>query len=372
MQHLPDGAQKKLQERREEGSFRSLRHFEGLIDLCSNDYLGFAIHPFIIKAAQDALTTFGRIGSGGSRLLTGNHPLFNRVEEQVAAFHQGESALFFSSGYEANSGLIAAISRKGDIILYDSLCHASIREGIRLSVATSYSFNHNDLNDLREKLIKYDKNVYVITESVFSMDGDICPLEEMMLLCEKYGARLIIDEAHATGVIGPKGAGLVQQCGVQDAVFARIHTFGKGIGASGAVIIGSKEMRDYLINFCRSFIYTTAPNLAAVAAVQAAYDLLSKGSPELQQLKSIMQQVDGISSGMEIRGTGSAIRTIVIPGNEQVRRVANQIQEAGYLVLPVLAPTVPEGSERLRICLHAYNTLEEVQSVIGIIERTLA
>jgi 8-amino-7-oxononanoate synthase len=193
-----------------------------------------------------------------------------------------------------------------------------------------------------------------------------------MLICEKHGARVIIDEAHATGVIGPQGAGLVQLCGLQDAVFARIHTFGKGIGASGAVVIGSTDLRDYLINFCRSFIYTTAPNLAAAAAAQSAYDLLSSGAPELQQLKSIMQQVDVISSGVEIRGTGTAIRTIVIPGNEHVRRVANQIQAAGYLVLPVLAPTVPEGSERLRICLHAFNTVDEVQSVIGIIERTLA
>lgn len=372
MQHLPDGALRKLQERKDNHSFRSLRHFQGMIDLSSNDYLGFATHPDILHATQAALVKFGRLGSGGSRLLTGNHPVFEQLETEIAKFHDSDTALFFGSGYEANSGLISAVCRKGDVILYDAFCHASIREGVRLSLAASYSYQHNDLTELETQLNKYSGNIYVITESIFSMDGDICPLEAIVQLCKKYGARLIIDEAHATGVLGPKGGGLVQLFGLQKDIFARVHTFGKGIGASGAAVLGSHDLRDYLINFCRPFIYTTAPNLAAAAAVQAAYRQLSNDSPEWHQLQKLMQQADQIPSSFQIRGAGTAIRTVIIPGNEKVRKVANEIQEAGFLVLPVLAPTVSEGSERLRICLHAFNTVEELISVYQIIERNLA
>ena len=261
-----DFLQQKLNERKAQDAFRVLRVQEGKADFCSNDYLGIA-HRQLLK--ENGLSA----GSTGSRLLAGNWPIMERVEQEIAAFHQAEAALLFNSGYDANLGLLSSVPQKGDTIIYDQLSHASIRDGIRLSFAQAFSFAHNDLHDLQKKLQAATGNVFIVTESVFSMDGDTCALKELIAIAKQYNAHLIIDEAHATGVIGKRGEGLVQTEELQDQIFARIHTFGKAVGCHGAVVLGSAQLRDYLINFARSLIYSTALSPAAVGTIQQAYQL---------------------------------------------------------------------------------------------------
>jgi 8-amino-7-oxononanoate synthase len=371
MQNLPEKAHQKLAERMSGNAFRRLRHYNGKHDFSSNDYLGFSKHPFLLQHVSNRLSEWACIGSGGSRLLTGNHPAFEQLEKRIATFHQSETALFFGSGYEANSGLIPALASKGDTILYDSLCHASLREGIRLSFARSIAYVHNDLIDLEKKLHTSEGELYVISESVFSMDGDLCPLPGLIKLCEQYGARLILDEAHGTGVVGERGVGLAQKFQLQDKIFARIHTFGKALGVQGAAILGSEALKDYLVNFCRPFIFTTAPSLPLVAAVEAAYILLEEGSREVADLQELIKFMDQLDRQVPWLGRGSAIRTLVVPGNEHVRLVAEKVQKEGYLVLPVLAPTVPEGSERLRICLHADHSTDLIENMMRVVEKSM-
>lgn len=364
---IPVRLQQKLNERIAANALRSLRHYNGLIDFSSNDYLGLAEHPFIRARVSERLEEWGRTGSGGSRLLTGNHPAFEALEARIAAFHNAPAALLFGSGYEANSGLLSSVAGKYDTILYDSLCHASIREGIRISVGRSLSFRHNDPEDLEKKLSAVRGVAFVVTESVFSMDGDIAPLTVIAGICNKYNAYLIVDEAHATGVIGENGAGLVSQLQLEADIFARVYTFGKAMGQQGAAVLGSEQLRTYLVNFCRPFIYTTAPSISAVAAIDAAYTLLQNDLGALHTLQSLIRD----SASVFAPATApTAIRTVIVPGNDKVKAVAQVVQENGYLVLPVLSPTVPEGTERLRICLHAFNTMEEVHALGKLLHNT--
>ena len=260
MKQLPHHLSSKLEIRKQFNSLRSLQSSASLIDFASNDYLGFSqlesifnqTHQFVIEH------NFTQNGATGSRLISGNHPLYQLAEDYIAQFHQCESALIFNSGYDANVGFFSSVPQKGDLILYDELCHASIRDGIKLSNAKAYKFTHNDFEEL-EALIQRHKaaNIYVVTESVFSMDGDTPNLEELVNVCKKHNCYLVVDEAHALGVFGDKGEGLVQMLGLQEEVFARIMTFGKGLGCHGAAVLGSNELKQYLINFTRSFIYTT-------------------------------------------------------------------------------------------------------------------
>ncbi|HLK28560.1 MAG TPA: aminotransferase class I/II-fold pyridoxal phosphate-dependent enzyme, partial [Puia sp.] len=247
-----DFLHKKLNERKEQNAFRQLRLPDHKIDFCSNDYLGIVKNNLIIwnQTENCKLKTENlRHGSTGSRLLTGNYPLIEETEKLIAKFHEAPSGLIFNSGYDANVGLLSCVPQRGDTIIYDYLSHASIRDGIRLSFAESFSFAHNRLDDLEKKLKVSKGNVFVVTESVFSMDGDCAPLNEIVSLCEKYNAHLILDEAHATGVVGEKGEGLAQHLGLHEKFFARMHTFGKAVGCHGAIVLGSKTLHDYLINF---------------------------------------------------------------------------------------------------------------------------
>ena len=254
--------------------------------------------------------------------------------------------------------MLASIAAKGDTILYDTLCHASIRDGIRLSFAQAFSFAHNDPDDLRLKLARASGSLFVVTESVFSMDGDRAPLLEIANLCTSYGANLIVDEAHATGVIGKKGEGLVQALGLQKKCFARMHTFGKGLGCHGAVVLGSLTLRDYLINFARSFIYTTALPPAAIDAIRLSYQIFPALIAEREQLKSL---IAAFPSAMD-----SPVQRLIIPGNEAVKKKALELQVSGFDVRPILYPTVPKGTERLRIVLHSFNTSGELASLLTI------
>lgn len=346
---------KKLNERKEQKAFRRLRLAADKIDFCSNDYLGI-VKNNLLKLNVDGL----KHGSTGSRLLTGNYALIEETEKFIAGFHNAEAGLIFNSGYDANIGLLSCVAQKGDAILYDQLIHASIRDGIRLSFAQAFSFLHNDLEDLEKKL-KNSSNIFVVTESVFSMDGDIAPLNDLVNLCEKYNANLVVDEAHATGVIGACGEGLVQQLKLEKKCFARVHTFGKACGAHGAIILGSNELRDYLINFARSFIYSTALPEASIEAIKTSYKIFPLLQQERMHLNKLTEQIQ--NSTINIQPSTTPVQIVIIPGNEEVKKVAWQLQQNNFDVRVILYPSVPRGGERLRIVLHAFNTLDEVDNL---------
>lgn len=357
---------KNLKERTEKNSLRKLTLPAAKIDFCSNDYLGI-VHNNLLN---DKIAHNLKTGSTGSRLLAGNYNLIEETEKQIAAFHKAEAALIFNSGYDANVGVLSSVAQKGDIILYDQLCHASIRDGIRLSFAQSFSFAHNDFSELEKKLKTASENtgnIFIVTESVFSMDGDICPLQQLVHLRKKYHAHLIIDEAHAIGVIGKNGEGLCQHENLQNEIFCRIYTFGKACGCHGAVVAGSQQLKDYLINFARSFIYTTALPEHAVAAIQASYNtspFLDNERKHLQQLIKFFQQAE---LKFEKLSSSTPIQIVIVPGNEIVKNIALELQNAGFDVRPILYPTVPLNKERLRIVLHAFNTIHEVEELIKIL-----
>uniref|UniRef100_UPI00404A2BAB aminotransferase class I/II-fold pyridoxal phosphate-dependent enzyme n=1 Tax=Flavobacterium sp. TaxID=239 RepID=UPI00404A2BAB len=366
---FPNALQNKLQNRIDNNSLRSLSISNNLIDFASNDYLGFSKNRDIFQNTHQLLIekNLEVNGATGSRLLSGNHDLFQETEQFIANFHQAEDALLFNSGYDANVGFFSAVPQRNDIILYDELCHASIRDGIQMSLAKAYKFKHNDLDDLENLLQKFKLDnieIYIVTESVFSMDGDSPDLKKIALLSEKYNALLVIDEAHALGVFGKKGEGLIQSQNLQDKVFARIMTFGKGLGCHGAVVLGSTHLKQYLINFCRSFIYTTALPPHAIATILTSYKELEKSENLIIKLYENSNYFNEIVQDFSFT---SSIKSIVIPGNNNVKKAANYLQENGFNVKPILSPTVPEGQERLRFCLHSYNSKEEINEVLELL-----
>jgi 8-amino-7-oxononanoate synthase len=355
-----DFLQKKLNERIDNHSLRKLSLPDEKTDFCSNDYLGI-VKNSRLQIPDSRLSS----GSTGSRLLSGNYKLIEETEQQIAVFHQAESALLFNSGYDANIGLLSSVPQKGDTILYDQLCHASIRDGIRLSFATAFAFAHNEMDDLIKKLAHATGTVFIVTESVFSMDGDFCPLQELIAIAKNHNAHLIIDEAHATGVIGEKGEGLVQHLKMQDKIFARVHTFGKACGCHGAVVLGSRALRDYLINFARSFVFSTSLPEHSVALIKSSYEIFPLMQEERLLLKKLINQFQSANILFEKPASPTPIQIVMIPGNEEVKKVAAQLQEHNLDVRAILYPTVPKGKERLRIVLHAFNTEEEIKELIN-------
>lgn len=374
MKSLPNNLKAKLEARIQNNAMRQLPVGNDLIDFASNDYLGFSLSKSIFDETHQYLIEkgFTQNGATGSRLLSGNHQVYKETESYIAQFHQSESALIFNSGYDANVGFFSSVPQKGDLILYDELCHASIRDGIQLSYAKAYKFNHNDFEDL-ERLILRNQNttIYIVTESVFSMDGDCPNMEELIAVSEKYNCYLVVDEAHALGVFGDKGEGLVQMLALQDKVFARIMTFGKGLGCHGAAVLGSTELKQYLVNFARSFIYTTGLSPHSVATILLAYQHLKTENSNITLLKENIihfnQQKNLLGLKHIFVRSKSAIQSVIIPGNEKVKAIAKQLQEKGYDVKAILSPTVPEGQERLRFCLHSYNTKEEITAVLQLL-----
>jgi 8-amino-7-oxononanoate synthase len=376
MKKLPNHLSAKLQVREQHNSLRQLHSRSGLVDFASNDYVGLAKSKAVFQETHQYLVANNCLENGatGSRLLSGNHALYKETEEYIAAFHESESALLFNSGYDANIGFFSAVPQKGDLILYDELCHASIRDGIIMSNAKSYKFAHNDFEDL-EKLIQRCQTelveVYIVTESVFSMDGDCPNLEKLVSLSDKYHCYLVVDEAHALGVFGSKGEGFVQMLGLQDHVFVRIMTFGKGLGCHGAAILGSLELRNYLINFARSFIYTTGLSPHSVATILVAYQFLEKEKKNIEILRENIIHFNQEKNMLGLKPlfvrSKSAIQSAIIPGNANVKKMANQLQAKGFDVKAILSPTVPEGQERLRFCLHSYNSYEEISEVLRLL-----
>lgn len=341
----------------------------GCVDFCSNDYLGFARSAELKKKNEDqpALDVDRLNGSTGSRLLNGNSTLIEELEQEIANYHNAKSGLIFNSGYDANLGLFSCIARRNDTILYDELSHASIIDGVRLSYANFFKFWHNDMDHLEELLKKAKGKVYVAVESVYSMDGDVAPLKEMAALCKKYNAGLIVDEAHATGVFGQKGEGRVVELGIEQDVFARMHTFGKAMGCHGAVVLGDSVLKQYLVNFSRPFVYSTALPQQSLHAIKCAYAFLIHNYSLIGQLndrinffKEYVKKIKDI----QLIESSSAIQCIIIRGNKEAKEAANQLMADGYNVMAILSPTVATGSERLRICLHTFNTEQQITGLI--------
>ena len=362
-----------MQGRREDGSLRQLVPAGNLVDFSSNDYLGFAAAIPEDKGGDPH-------GSTGSRLISGNHPLYDEVERKVREYHLAEAALIFNSGYDTNLGLLSAILQRHDIIFYDQRVHASIRDGISLGKGRAFNFAHNDLDSLKGKVRQVVGNdrpagseVYVVTESVYSMEGDGPDLKELALYCRDNGFRLIVDEAHATGVLGPGGRGEVAGTSFQDDVFARVITFGKALGCHGAAVLGSSRLREYLINFSRSLIYTTALPPSGLRAILNAYTRL-EGPLGQSARESLAQNIRifrtltaelGLSDNF--RNARAAIWCCEIGGNLRVKALAQVLRDAGFDVKPILSPTVPPGGECLRFSLHAYNTAAQIREVLTIL-----
>lgn len=355
-----------LAEKKAQHAYRELRQAKG-IDFCSNDYLGLAHDiSFQQHIAEWIATHHLSHGSTGSRLLSGEYMFMDEVEQAVASFHQVPAALIFSSGYMANLALMSAIPQRGDLVLYDQWIHASLRDGLRLSFARHRAFAHNDLQQLEMLLQKTraddpQQRIFVVVESVYSMDGDQPDLVALSRLCEQYEAAWLVDEAHAVGVMGSRGEGLVQSCGISDKCFARVVTFGKALGAHGAAILGSELLRQYLINTARPLIYSTSLPPAALAAIYLGYQKIPEMGEHrrhLQHLCTCWQQ------SMQEHAKGfSPIQIVRIPGNARVKACAQHLQAAGFDVRPILYPTVPAGEERLRIVLHSFNSEAEVISL---------
>jgi 8-amino-7-oxononanoate synthase len=362
---MDDFLSKKLNERKAINALRQLHLTTGTVDFCSNDYLGI-VKNHLLNRGTEVLQK--KTGSTGSRLLAGNYPLIEAVEKELAAFHNADSALIFNSGYDANVGILSSIAQRGDTIIYDALSHASIRDGIRLSFAHSYSFTHNDLNDLEKKLQQAAGNIFVVTESVFSMDGDISPITEIVALCKQYEAHLIIDEAHATGVIGESGEGLVQKLRLENDVFCRIHTFGKALGCYGALVLGSQQLADYLINFARSFIYSTALPEQVVFIIKKSYEVFPVMNKERKHLHELIQCFQLCDIRYEKLASQTPIQVLIVPGNKEVKKLASYLQERNFDVRAILYPTVPKGKERLRIVLHSFNTIKEVNDLVKLLK----
>jgi len=366
-----------LQERASEGNLRSLSVYDQGIDFYSNDYLGLASSGELrrrinqLREQQEPLPQ----GSTGSRLVSGNSSLAEELEQQLADFHGADTGLLFSSGYAANSGLLASIAGIGDCLIMDELIHASSVDGARLSRANKFIFRHNDADSFRDKLIKAresspEGSIFVAVESVYSMDGDFSPLSDLAQICTEFDAGLIVDEAHSNGITGRYGAGLVAELGLADQVFARIHTFGKGLGLHGAIVMGTSTLRQYLVNFCRPFIFSTALSADALLSIKAAYELLPELDEQREQLFSLVRHFRQLTaqSTYQWYDSNSWIQSLLIPGNDRAMTAAARLRERGFLVKAIRAPSVPSGTERIRICLHASNSIQEVEGLFEALE----
>ena len=358
-----------LQQRYTKWSLRSLKTSYPSIDFSSNDYLGFSSQGILFNEIKN-LDSSIKTGSTGSRLISGNSVLFQETENNIAQFHQSESALIFNSGYDANLGLLSSVPQKGDLILSDELIHASLIDGIRLSFATHYKFKHNDLDSLKDLISRHQSSfneIYVVVESVYSMDGDCAPLIELAALCRNEKIHLIVDEAHGIGVFGEHGEGLCQALNIQDDCFARIYTYGKAMGCHGAAVTGSEELKQFLINFSRSFIYTTAMPEHSLLAIKAGYQLLSKTN-EIEKLKNNIDYFNSIINASDnFIESKSAIHCKLVSGNQQVQALEDKLSDSDIFIKSIKSPTVKEGQERLRICLHSFNTKQDMDLLLSLL-----
>lgn len=345
--------------RQQKGNIRNLSLPGGTIDFWSNDYLG------ISRQLKNEL--FPANGSTGSRLISGNSSEAEALEKQLAQFFEAEAALVFNSGYDANLGLFSCIARRNDTIIYDENIHASIRDGIRLSTARSFSFQHNDINDLKKKLQTAKGDVFVAVESLYSMDGDFAPLVELATLANQKPFFLLVDEAHSGGVFGLQGKGLVCELGLEQSVFARLFTFGKAYGTHGAAILGSEELKHYLLNFARSFIYTTALSPSQYEIISKALLLAENIELRTRLQERIKQFREALNNMNFVSVATSPIQIVRHKPQNELLNLHKRMEENDISCKLIMQPTVASGQECIRICLHAFNTEQEVKLLTDLI-----
>ncbi|MFK7785942.1 MAG: aminotransferase class I/II-fold pyridoxal phosphate-dependent enzyme [Crocinitomicaceae bacterium] len=351
---------KKLQDRKEKGTLRSLSSFEGMIDFASNDYLGFSLNNVLHSDLP-------KRGATGSRLISGNTKYIGETEENLGKIFHSDAALCFNSGYDANVGIFSSIPQRGDIILYDEFIHASARDGIRLSLAKSYRFKHNDLKDLKRLLeLNKSQTIYIAVESLYSMHGDFCPLEELILMSEKFGAYIILDEAHSAGVVGPSGRGMAYALNLHSKCFVRLVTFGKAFGTHGSVVLCSKELRAFLINFARSFIYTTALPVSAYDKMLQATQIEDADHLRRTLQKRIVYFREKLSNSLLSSASNSPIQFVKFDDLDELKRIERVLHKSGIFVKAIYSPTVSEGGEGLRISLHSFNSEQEIDSLVRV------
>ncbi|KAI8168370.1 8-amino-7-oxononanoate synthase [Colletotrichum sp. SAR 10_70] len=407
----------------------------GSADFSSNAYLSLSTHPEVqrryltriqahlnpIDGAEDGNTP-ALLGSGGSRLLDGNVSLAESLERDIAAFHGGQAGLLFNSGFDVNVGLFSCVPQHGDIIVYDELIHASVHDGMKMSRAgRKIAFAHNtvhpienangdrlwdetargqspsrSLSEVLSELTRGEegqavregtKNVFIAVEGIYSMDGDVAPLKEIVECVERQlphgNGLIIVDEAHSTGILGDRGRGLVCDLGLEDRVWGRVHTFGKAMSCAGAIVLCSQITRSYLINYARSLIYTTAMPFTALASIQTAYNFIMDGrsEPLLRHLWSLIDRTHQLlqelcsqyqpEAGLLYLSSEKPKSPIIPLFTSNPRGLALHCQQRGFMVRPIVAPTVPAGSERVRICIHGGNTIQQVEGLVSAIERWL-
>jgi 8-amino-7-oxononanoate synthase len=355
------------------GQTRSLEIPSG-INLCSNDYLGLATSPALRDAVSDAVARASRVGSSGSRLLAGNAREWEELEREFAEFAGMPAALYFTSGFAANVGLLSAVLGRGDIVFSDAANHASLIDGARLSGAERVVFPHCDLDALELALhdrVSQPGRKLVVTESVFSMDGGFAPLREMTALAKRYGAEMVVDEAHATGVFGPEGRGRVAELGLEKEVFAVVHMCGKALASAGAFVCGGAALKNYLINRARTFLFSTAMPPYFARQIRAALRLARAAESERIRLLAISAQLrdDLRASGWETGKNASQIVPLMIGENDIAMKYAEELGRNGFAVRAIRPPTVPEGTARLRLSLTCNltdgNLSELVQAMAG-------
>jgi len=363
------GMESALENLRERSQLREFAQLPG-VNFCSNDYLGLAEDSRLKLAVLEAVEKSVRVGGTGSRLLSGHDPVWNELEEEFAAFAGTEAALYFSSGYAANVGLLVALLGKDDVVFSDTLNHASLIDGIRLSRARKEIYPHRDLNYLERALRLHEGEScrkLIVTESVFSMDGDVADVRAMNKLAERHGAGLVVDEAHATAVQGPDGAGIVAEARLTSEVFATVHTCGKALASAGAFVCGSRVLREFLMNHARTLIFSTAMPAYMAGQIRAALRLAREVKSDRQRLLdtaavlALMLGVDGRGEP----GRHSQIVPVVLGSNEDAISAAGFLQEQGFAVRAIRPPTVPVGSARLRLSLTTRITNEHVAAVIA-------
>jgi len=359
-----------LLEKEKEGSLRQLTVSQNKIDFVSNDYLGLARSAALHQNIEERYhqLPFSKNGSTGSRLLAGNSALAEEVESYLAKIFKAEQAVIFNSGYAANQAALSCIPQKGDTILYDELVHACMHDGMKLSRAERKSFKHNNLQDLEDQLRETDGKKFIAIESIYSMDGNQAPLTEIVNLAEQFDASIILDEAHSTGAYGKNGTGLAVSLGLESKIDARIYTFGKAMGVHGACIAGSSTLANYLVNFARPFIFSTALSPHSLVSIQCAFWFLQN---QLYLQESLQQNIQFFLQNYQQNNlpdkieSQSAIQSVLINGNKQVMALAEQLQQNGMDCRGIRFPSIKKGSERIRICLHAYNTETEIKKLIN-------
>lgn len=356
---------RELNSLREISQFRTLDVADG-IDLSSNDYLGLAHDSRLKAAVAESVARAKRVGGTGSRLLSGNAREWEDLEAQFAEFAGTEAALYFGSGYAANIGLLSSLLRPADVVFSDERNHASLIDGLRLSGATKVIFPHRDMASIENALRQHADGAgarMIVTESVFSMEGDVAPLKEMLRIANAHRAALVVDEAHATGVCGPQGRGVAAELGIEREALAIVHTCGKALASAGAFVCGGRALKDFLINRARTFIFSTAMPPYFAVQIRAALELARAADAERAHLREIAEELRAslTHAGLHCGASSTHILPVILGGNEAALHVATELQRAGFAAKAIRPPTVPPGTARIRISLTSRITTEQVR-----------